>query len=61
MLMANVLAHLDYIRDELEEKKKDLKRLDNLIQSLQDQRAEILGDIGALECKIMELEDELDG
>ena len=62
MLMANVLAKLDATRKELETEQKDLKRLDNLLQSLLDQRADIIiKEIAALECKIMELEDELDG
>lgn len=60
--MANVLAKLDATRKELETEQKDLKRLDNLLQSLLDQRADIIiKEIAALECKIMELEDELDG
>ena len=61
MLVANVMAHLDQIRNDLEAKEKDLKSMDKIIKSLQDRRAYILKDIEALECKIIELEDELDG
>ena len=61
MLMANVLAKLDRMREDLETEKKDLERVDNLIKSLQDQKARIIGDISYIEYKIEELEDELDG
>ena len=61
MLIANVLAKLDRVRDELESEQKDLRMVDNLLKSLQDQRADIVKEIAALECKIIELEDELDG
>ena len=60
MLVANVLAKLDRKREELEIQQKDLKRVDNLIKSLQDQRAVIIKEIAALECTIIDLEDELD-
>ena len=61
MLMANVLAKLDATRDELEQHKRDLRAMDKLITALQDQKTTITKEIAALECKIMELEDELDG
>ena len=60
MLMANVLAKLDRVREELETEQQDLKRVDNLIKSLQDQRSRIIKEISDLEYKIEELEDELD-
>ena len=60
MLMANVLAEIDGRRAELESWEKDLMRIDKLITSLQDQKTTITKEIAALECKIMELEDELD-
>lgn len=60
MLMANVLAKLDRVREELEAEEKDLKRIDNLIKSLQDQRRNVVKEISYLEGKIEELEDELD-
>ena len=61
MLMANVLAEIDGRRAELESWEKDLKRIDNLITGLQDQRQHIADKITAIEIKIEELEDELDG
>ena len=61
MLMANVLAKLDIVRDELEIQQKDLVRVNNLIKSLQDQKRSIIKEISDLEYKIEELEDELDG
>lgn len=61
MLVANVLAKLDATRDELEQHKRDLRAMDKLITALQDQKTTITKEIAALECKIMELEDELDG
>ena len=61
MLVANVLAKLDATRDELEQHQRDLRAMDKLITALQDQKATITKEIAALECKIMELEDELDG
>ena len=61
MLMANVLAKLDATRDELEQHQRDLRAMDKLITALQDQKTTITKEIAALECKIMELEDELDG
>ena len=61
MLMANVLAKLDATRDELEQHKRDLRAMAKLITALQDQKTTITKEIAALECKIMELEDELDG
>ena len=60
MLMANVLAKLDRVREELETEQQDLKRVDNLIKSLRDQRSRIIKEISDLEYKIEELEDELD-
>ena len=60
MLMANVLAKLDATRDDLEQHQRDLKSVDKLITALQDQKTIITKEIAALECKIMELEDELD-
>ena len=60
MLMANVLAKLYRVREELEAEEKDLKRIDNLIKSLQDQRRNVVKEISYLEGKIEELEDELD-
>lgn len=61
MLVANVLAKLDATRDDLEQHKRDLRAMDKLITALQDQKTTITKEIAALECKIMELEDELDG
>lgn len=61
MLVANVLAKLDATRDELEQHQRDLRAMDKLITALQDQKTTITKEIAALECKIMELEDELDG
>ena len=61
MLVANVLAKLDATRDELEQHKRDLRAMDKIITALQDQKTTITKEIAALECKIMELEDELDG
>ena len=60
MLVANVLAKLDATRDDLEQHQRDLKAIDKLISALQDQRCSIVKEINALECKIIELEDELD-
>ena len=60
MLVANVLAKLDATRSDLEQHQRDLKAIDKLISALQDQRSSIVKEISALECKIMELEDELD-
>lgn len=60
MLVANVLAKLDATRDELEQHQRDLRAMDKLITALQDQKTTITKEIAALECKIMELEDELD-
>lgn len=60
MLMANVLAKLDRMRDDLETEKQDLNRVNNLIKCLQDQKARIIADISYIEFKIEELEDELD-
>ena len=61
MLKANVLAQLDATREDLEQHQRDLRALDKLITALQDQKTTITKEIAALECKIMELEDELDG
>ena len=60
MLVVNVLAKLDATRSDLEQHQRDLKAIDKLISALQDQRSSIVKEISALECKIMELEDELD-
>ena len=60
MLVTNVLAKLDATREDLESKQKDLKRVDRLMATLEETRKSICNDISALECKIMELEDELD-
>ena len=60
MLVANVLAKLDATRDELEQHQRDLRATDNLIIALQDKKTIIKKEISELECKIMELEDELD-
>ena len=60
MLVVNVLAKLDATRSDLEQHQRDLKAIDKLISALQDQRSSIVKEINALECKIMELEDELD-
>ena len=60
MLVANVLAKLDVTRDDLEQHQRYLKAIDKLISALQDQKCSIVKEINALECKIMELEDELD-
>lgn len=61
MLMANVLAKLAATREDLEQHQRDLRAMDKLIVALQDQKTTIKKEISALECKIMELEDELDG
>ena len=61
MLMANVLAKLDATREDLEQHQRDLRAMDKLITALQDQKTTITKEIAVLECKIMELEDELDG
>ena len=61
MLVANVLAKLDATREDLEQHQRDLRAMDKLITALQDQKTTITKEIAALECKIMELEDELDG
>lgn len=45
MLVANVLAKLDRTRDELEQQQKDLKRIDNIMDSLQKQRAATVREI----------------
>ena len=60
MILGNVLAQLDATRDDLRQHERDLKAIDKLISALQDQRCSIVKEINALECKIMELEDELD-
>ena len=60
MLVANVLAKLDATRDELEQHQRDLRAMDKLITALQDQKTTIIREISALECKISDLEDELD-
>ena len=61
MLMANVLAKLDATREDLEQHQRDLRAMDKLITALQDQKTTITKEIAALECKIIELEDELNG
>lgn len=60
MILSNVLAQLDATREDLESKQKDLKRVDRLMATLDETRKSICNEINALECKIMELEDELD-
>ena len=60
MLVANILAKLDRKRQELEIQEKDLKRVDNLLKSLQQQRAVIVKDIKDLEYEITELEEEME-
>ena len=60
MLVANVLAKLDANRSDLESKQKDIKRVYRLLATLDETRKSICNEINALECKIMELEDELD-
>ena len=60
MLKANILANLDVTREDLESKQRDLKRVGALIAALEETRKIICNDINVLECKIMELEDELD-
>ena len=61
MLKANVLAKLDATREDLEQHQRDLRAMNKLIAALQDQKTTITKEIAALECKIMELEDKLDG
>lgn len=60
MILSNVLAQLDATRSDLESKQKDLKRVDRLMATLEETKKSICNEINALECKIMELEDELD-
>lgn len=60
MLVANVLAKLDATRADLEQHQKDLGSVKALIANLENKEAIIQKEINALECKIMELEDELD-
>ena len=60
MLKVNVLAQLGATRDMLEQYQRDLRSVDEQIIALQDQKTTITKEIAALECKIMELEDELD-
>ena len=60
MLKSNVLAKLDVTREDLEQHQRNLRAMDKLITALQDQKTTITKEIAALECKIMELEDELD-
>ena len=60
MLMANVLAKLDATRADLDQHQKDLGSIKALIANLKNKEAIIQNEINALECKIMELEDELD-
>ena len=60
MLVANVLAKLDRKRDELETEQRDLRRIDNILDSLQKQRAVVVKEIKDLEYQITELEEELD-
>ena len=61
MLKANVIAEINATWDDLEQHQRDLRAMDKLIAALQDQKTTITKEIAALECKIMELEDELDG
>ena len=60
MLVANVLAKLDATRADLEQHQKDLGCVKALIANLENKETIIQKEIDALECKIMELEDELD-
>ena len=60
VLVANILARLDRKREELEIQEKDLKTVDNLISSLQKQRAIIIKEINDLEYEITELEEEME-
>lgn len=60
MLVANVLAKLDATRADLEQHQKDLGSVKALIAILENKEIIIQKEINALECKIMELEDELD-
>ena len=60
LLLANILANLDRKREELEIQEKDLKRVDNLLKSLQQQRAVIVKEINDLEYEITELEEEME-
>ena len=60
LLVANILAKLDRKRDELETEQRDLKRIDNILDSLQKQRAIVVKEIKDLEYQITELEEELD-
>ena len=60
MLKVNVLVQLGATRDMLEQYQRDLRSVDEQIIALQDQKTTITKEIAALECKIMELEDELD-
>ena len=60
MIMGNVLAQLDATREDLKSKQKDLKRVDSWMAVLEGTRKGICNEINALECEIMELEDELD-
>ena len=60
LLMSNILAKLDRKREELEIQEKDLKRVDNLLKSLQQQRAVIVKEINDLEYEITELEEEME-
>ena len=58
--MSNILAKLDRKRDELETEQRDLRRIDNILESLQKQRAMVVKEIKDLEYQITELEEELD-
>ena len=60
LLVANIIAKLDRKREELEIQEKDLKRVDNLLKSLQQQRAVIVKEINDLEYEITELEEEME-
>ena len=60
LLVANIIAKLDRKREELEIQEKDLKRVDNLLKSLQQQRTVIIKEINDLEYEITELEEETD-
>lgn len=61
MLKSNILAQLNATREDLEQHQRALRAMDKLITALEDQKTIITKEIPALECKIMELEDELDG
>lgn len=60
MLVANILAKLNSKRKELEIQEKELRRVDNLISSLQKLRDIKIKEIKDLEYEITELEEEME-